>query len=102
MLKDRYGNELSTTSVAAREAYQAGMDSLMSATAGMDGHFAAAVAADENFALGHISLARAKQLLGRGHEAKAPLARALELAAGTTPREKSHIAIFEKILTGQA
>ena len=45
---------------------------------------------------------RAKQLLGRGHEAKAPLARARELAAGATPREQSHIAIFEKILTGQA
>ena len=72
MLKDRYGNELSTTSTPARDAYQAGMDSLMSATAGMDAHFAEAVAADEAFALAHISLARAKQLLGRGHEAKAP------------------------------
>jgi hypothetical protein len=102
MLKDRYGNELSTTSTPARDAYQAGMDSLLSATAGMDAHFADAVAADEGFALSHISLARAKQLLGRGHEAKAPLARARELAANTTSREKSQIAIFEKILTGQA
>jgi tetratricopeptide (TPR) repeat protein len=102
MLKDRYGNELSTTSVAARDAYQAGMDSLMSATAGMDAHFARSVEADEGFALGHISLARAKQLLGRGHEAKAPLARARELASKTTAREQSHIAIFDKILTGQA
>ncbi len=102
MLKDRYGNELSTNSVAARDAYQEGMDSLMAATPGMDSAFQRAVDADDGFALGHISLARAKQLLGRGHEAKAPLARARELAAGTTPREQSHIAIFEKILTGQA
>lgn len=102
MLKDRYGNELSTTSVAARDAYQAGMDSLMAATAGMELHFARSVADDEGFALAHISLARAKQLLGRGHEAKAPLARARELAAGATAREQSQIAIFEKILTGQA
>jgi len=102
MLTDRYGNELSTISAAARDAYQAGMDSLMSATAGMDAHFAAAVAADESFALAHIALARAKQLLGRGHEAKAPLAKARELGPGTTPREQSQIAIFEKILTGQA
>ena len=102
MLKDRYGNELSTTSVAARDAYQAGMDSLMSATAGMDAHFADAIAADEGCALAHIALARAKQLMGRGHEAKAPLARARELATSTTPREQSQIAIFEKILTGQA
>jgi len=41
------------------------------------------------------------QLLGRGPDVKAPLARALELAAGTSEREQSHIAIFEKILRGQ-
>ncbi|MBS0523910.1 MAG: tetratricopeptide repeat protein, partial [Proteobacteria bacterium] len=101
MLKDRYGNELSTSSTAARDAYVRGVDSLMAATPGTDAAFAEAVAADEGFALGHISLARAKQLMGRGHEAKAPRARALELAAGTTPREQSHIAIFDKILSGQ-
>jgi tetratricopeptide (TPR) repeat protein len=102
MMKDRYGNDIGTDSAAARDAYLAGVDSLMSATPGMDAHFQKSVEADDGFALGHISLARAKQLLGRGHEAKAPLARALELAAGTTPREQSQIAIFEKILTGQA
>jgi tetratricopeptide (TPR) repeat protein len=101
MLKDRYENELSTSSVAARDAYLAGVDSLMAATPGMDAAFQASVEADEGFALGHISLARAKQLLGRGHEAKAPLTRAKELAAGTTAREQSQIAIFDKILTGQ-
>jgi tetratricopeptide (TPR) repeat protein len=101
MLKDRYGNELSTSSAAARDAYVRGVDSLLAATPGTDRAFADAVAADEGFALGHISLARAKQLMGRGHEAKAPRARALELAAGTTPREQSHIAIFDKILGGQ-
>jgi hypothetical protein len=68
----------------------------------MDTAFARSAEADEGFALAHISLARAKQLLGRGHEAKAPLARARELAAGATPREQSQIAIFDKILTGQA
>ena len=95
-MKDRYGNELSTNSTAARDAYVEGVDSLMSATAGTDAAFADAVAADDGFALAHIALARAKQLLGRGHEAKAPRARALELAAGTTPREQSQIAIFER------
>ena len=77
MLKDRYGNELSTASTAARDAYVRGVDSLMAATTGTDTAFADAIAADEGFALAHISLARAKQLLGRGHEAKAPRARAL-------------------------
>ncbi|MBN9086193.1 MAG: tetratricopeptide repeat protein [Reyranella sp.] len=100
MLKDRYGNELGTQSAAARDAYVRGADSLMAATPGTDHAFAEAVAADEGFALAHISLARAKQLMGRGHEAKVPRARALELAAGASPREQSHIAIFDKILTG--
>ncbi len=95
-LQDRYGNELGTHSVAARDAYLAGVDSLMAATPGMDTAFQKSVEADETFALGHISLARAKQLLGRGHEAKAPLARAKELAASASPREQSQIAIFEK------
>src|SRR6187401_704513 len=100
-MKDRYGNELSTASAAARDAYVRGVESLMAATPGTDTAFADSIAADEGFALGHISLARAKQLMGRGHEAKAPRARALELAGGTTPREQSQIAIFDKILTGQ-
>jgi len=100
-LQDRYGNELGTSSTAARDAYLAGVENLMAATPGMDAAFQRAVDADENFALGHISLARAKQLLGRGHEVKAPLARAKELAGNASPREQSQIAIFEKILTGQ-
>jgi tetratricopeptide (TPR) repeat protein len=100
-LQDRYGNALGTQSVAARDAYQAGVDSLMAATPGMDTAFQKSVEADETFALGHIALARAKQLLGRAHEAKEPLARAKELAGGASPREQSQIIIFEKILTGQ-
>ena len=102
MLKDRYGNELSTNSTAARDAYVEGVDRLLSGAPGMDTSFQEAVTADDGFALAHMSLARAKQLLGRGHEAKAPLARARELAGTTTPREQSHLAIFEKILTGQS
>jgi tetratricopeptide (TPR) repeat protein len=101
MLKDRYGNDLGTTSSAARDTYAEGMDRLLSGAPGMDTAFAQSVAADDGFALGHIALARAKQLLGRGHEAKAPLARARELGPGTTPREQSQIAIFDMILTGQ-
>jgi hypothetical protein len=101
-LQDRYGNALSTSSVAARDAYVEGVDSLMAATPGMDTAFQDAVTADDGFALGHIALARSKQLMGRGHEAKAPLARARELAAATTLREQSQIAVFYRILTGQA
>lgn len=102
MLKDRYDNPLTTASPAARDAYVQGVDALLSANVDPETSFRAAIAADEGFALGHISLARTLQVYGRGPEMKAPLARALELAPKTTPREQGHIAIFERILTGKA
>lgn len=101
MLKDRYGYELTTASSAARDAYVLGSDRLLSGDAGIDAAFNDAIVADEGFALAHIALARTMQLLGRGPEVKAPLARALELAPQTSEREQGHIAIFEKILRGQ-
>lgn len=101
MLQDRYGNALTTSSSAARDAYVAGVDRLLSADARIEDAFREAIAADDGFALAHIALARTLQVLGRGAEAKAPLERALVLAAGTTGREQSHIAIFARILAGQ-
>lgn len=101
MLQDRYGNRLTTTSSAARDAYVAGTDRLLSADARIENAFRAAIAADDGFALAHIALARTLQVLGRGPEAKAPFERAMALAAGTTEREQSHLAIFAKILAGQ-
>ena len=101
MLKDRYDNPLTTSSLAARDAYVRGADSLLSANVGAEEAFREAIAADEGFALAHISLARTLQIYGRAAESKAPLARALELAPRTTGREQRHIAIFERILTGR-
>lgn len=101
MQKDRYDYALSTASAAARDAYVAGVDALLSANVGAEEGFRAAIAADDGFALAHIALARTVQVYGRGNEVKEPLARALELAPATTPREQSHIAIFERILTGK-
>lgn len=101
MLQDRYGNDLTTRSTAARDAYVVGLDRLLSADAEIETAFRDAIAADSTFALAHIALARTLQVLGRGGEAKAPLERALELAPGTTEREQRQIAIFAKILAGQ-
>jgi len=101
VLDDRYGNALSTSSGAARDAYVAGVDNLLSGGWGIDEAFRNAIAADENFALAHVALARSLQVLGRGREARDPLARALALAPATTTREQSHIAIFARILNGQ-
>jgi tetratricopeptide (TPR) repeat protein len=102
MLKDRYDNPLTTSSPAACDAYVAAVDQLLSANPDPEAGFRRAIAADDGFALAHIGLARTVQVYGRPAEAKVPLARALELRAGTTPREQSHIDIFERILTGRA
>lgn len=102
MLNDRYGNPLTMSSPAARDAYVRACDALLSANVGSEDGFRQAIAADEGFALAHIALARTLQVYGRGPEMKAPLARALELAPGTSPREQSHIAIFQHILSGRA
>jgi hypothetical protein len=101
MLEDRYGNSLTTNSPAARDAYVIAVDRLLSGDAGIVAAFEEAAAADEGFALAHIGLARTLQVQGRGGEVKAPFERGLALAAGTTPREQSHIAIFQQILTGR-
>lgn len=100
MLQDRYGNLLTTSSPAARDAYVMGVDRLLGADARIEDAFREAIAADDGFALAHIALARASQVLGHGAEIKAPLERAVALAASTSEREQSHIAIFAKILTG--
>lgn len=101
MLKDRYGNELSTSSPAAADAYNTGLDRLLSASPATDAAFRAAISADDGFALAHIALARTLQIQGQGSDAKEPLARAKALAGGTTAREQSHIALFAMILDGQ-
>jgi hypothetical protein len=101
MPEDRYGNALTTSSPAARDAYVDGMDRLLSADAGIVAAFEKAVEADEGFALAHIALARTLQVQGRASEIKMPLERALKLALGTTTREQNHIGIFEQIMTGR-
>ena len=101
MQKDRYNNPLTTSSAAARDAYVRGADALLSANVGAEEAFREAITADDGFALAYIALARTLQIFGRAAESKAPLARALELSPHTTERERSHIAIFERILTGR-
>lgn len=101
MQKDRYDNPISTQSSAARDAYVTGVDALLSANPDPEASFRSAIAADEGFALAHIALARTVQVYGRAGESKVPLARALELAPHVSARERSHIAIFERILTGR-
>ncbi|MGD9880097.1 MAG: tetratricopeptide repeat protein [Reyranella sp.] len=91
MLIDRYGLSVSTSSKAARDAYVAGCDGVLTAWHGDAEHLSRAVAADPGFAVAHAALARARFLQADVAGAREAAARARELAPGATPREQGHI-----------
>ena len=65
MLTDRFGLTLSTTSVAARDAYIEGVDLLLTVYPGAATAFDRAIAADPGFALAYASEGEAYLLLYR-------------------------------------
>lgn len=91
MLTDRYGLQVSTSSSAARDAYVAGCDCVLSAAPGGEAHLAGAVEADPGFAAGHAALARAHFIVANVAEARKSAARARELVGSASLREKSHV-----------
>ncbi len=102
MLQDRYGLDLTTDSNDARDAYVAGTDAMLAATEHPGAMLEKAVAADPQFALPHVALAREHQLNGRAREARAAAEHAEELAANATERERQHVEIFKRMVTGRA
>ena len=94
MLEDRYGLPLSTTSTAARDAYVAGVDSVISGVAGYRELLAQAIACDPTFALAHVALARGLFLDADVGPARESASRARELAAQASPREQSHVDVI--------
>jgi len=91
MLSDRFGLPISTSSQAARDAYIEGCDCVLSAEYGAEAHLQRAIAADPDFALAHVALARANFLVGDMAQARQAAARARELEATVSERERSHI-----------
>lgn len=101
MLVDRYGLPLSTKSNAARDAYMAGVDCVLSAAHGDQAHLGRAVEADPEFALAHAALARARFLMADVRGARQSAARARELAPKATPREQGHIDALALAIEGK-
>lgn len=101
MLQDRYGNSLSTHSTAARDAYVDGIDRFLAAQSGAEEAFEAAVAADPDFALGQIGLARIRQAMGQGHDVAGPAGRAATLAEQLDGREAAHVNALGLLVSGQ-
>jgi tetratricopeptide (TPR) repeat protein len=91
MLTDRYGLPISTSSDAARAAYVAGCDCVLSAEHGDAAHLARAIEADPGFALAHAAMARARFLMADVGGARQAAACARALLSAATPREASHV-----------
>src|SRR6185503_18849465 len=102
MQRDRYGLPLSTASEAAASAYGDGLDRLLAAWNGAEEALDRAIAADPNFALAHIARARMHAVFGHGAEARACAARARNLAANATERERGHVHVIASAIEGKA
>src|SRR5947208_13976867 len=101
MLTDRYELPLSTASPAARDSDVEGCEAKLTMYPGAIEGFDRAIAADPSFALAHA--ARALALLeGDAAAARASMAVANSLATGLSAPEKSHIAFFDLLVTGDS
>src|SRR5215472_12383025 len=97
MLDDRFGNPLSTSSTAARDAYVEGCNLQLAAWAGAGDAFARAAAEDPGFALAHVGVAIVAA--GRGDVAGIQSALAAAHAAtAVSEREASHVAFYGLML----
>jgi tetratricopeptide (TPR) repeat protein len=98
MNRDRYDLPLSTASERAAAHYRDAVDCMLSAWHGAEDAFDRAIAADPGFALAHIGRARLHQLNMESSKARAMAAQARTLAAGATPRERSHVEIMAAVI----
>ena len=102
MLSDRYGNTVTTSSAAARDAYVEGVDLALAGNFGAVDAFRRAVEADDGFALAYVGIARAAQVNAQGADARAAMAKAEQLAAHSSAREQSHIAAMGRLIAGDS
>jgi tetratricopeptide (TPR) repeat protein len=101
MLADDYGNPLTTTSTAARDAYAAGYRLLFMTWPGANAEFARATEADPGFALAYLGSAQVAAMRGDGPAAQAALAAAKTAAVRLSDREASHLGVFETMFSGR-
>ena len=100
MLIDRYGNALSTTSSAARDAYVDGVDRFLAMRGGVDAALDRALDADPGFALAHVAKARQAQMKGDRPTLTAHLAKARD-TKGLSTREAEHVNALGLLLEGK-
>jgi len=101
-MQDLYGNEVSTGSRAALDAYDEGVNLFLAAQASAGEAFERAISHDPSFVLAHAALARHHQMYARPTEAVKAMISARELGNGYTAREQSHIAIIGQLIDGKS
>ena len=90
-IQDRFGMTLSTSSAAAADTLEEGMDRLLSQNHGPELKFQEAIDLDEGFALAHGCLAYWYQQRAHPEDALTTIKVALELAPEATRRERQQI-----------
>lgn len=99
---DRYGLPLSTSSAQAADAYQVGVDLLLSLWPGALEALERAIALDPDFALAHAARARLQLIdnqMGAAREAIALAQRLVERRG--TERERSHVQVLQALIAGE-
>src|SRR5262245_26564030 len=101
MRRDRFDLPLTTASDEAAAAYRDGFDRLLAAWNGVDEALDRAIAADPEFARAYIARARMHATFGNGSEARTCAARARDLAAKATDRERGHVHVIASAIEGK-
>ena len=101
MSTDRYGLAITSASEAAIVSYRAGLDSLLAAWPDAETSLDRAIELDPDFALAHAARARLYMVYGHGGAARQSAARAQDLAAPVTERERRHIDVIAQSINGQ-
>lgn len=102
MLKDYYGNLLTTNTGLARDNYDIGLRAFLSANYGAEEAFSQAIEADPNFSLAYSALARSFLVSGNMTKAKLAIKKAGSISKGITDRERSHLLCCELLIAGEA
>ena len=98
--EDRYGLPLSAQGREAAEHYMEGIDRALALSVDAQASLDAAIAADADFAMAHIALAREFQYRGNIAAAQTSKLQALQCMEGVTRRERQHIEALARAVDG--
>ncbi|MEM7236798.1 MAG: tetratricopeptide repeat protein [Pseudomonadota bacterium] len=101
MLRDRYDNDISTSSAAARDQYVTAVDGFLAGAGGIVAEFQKVTELDPDFALGHSGLARARMVWGDGAGARQAMVTARSKASGLPTQEAAHIDAMGMLVEGK-